>query len=278
MFSFKVVGAKVVTNARSPGARCYGFVTMSTAEEATKCINHLHKTELHGKMISVEKVRGHFLPGIKSKGPFSSCDVTMLQNQLILPTDSFSPDSLSQVINEPAGKKTSERREGERKKEKSSSADRYESSRGDYGQDDLSLDVLFLTFPWVGKAVRLLPPCLLCTCWRIFPPVLRGVSSSSPRLHVLRPVVASEAAPSSLSAHCRSLGWVVPSVFHLTHICICMPFTDLPTSRGKRRLTEKMTLKRVKTGVERRVKTRMIRNLALQSALEPQSQVADQWV
>lgn len=54
----QVVGAKVVTNARSPGARCYGFVTMSTAEEATKCINHLHKTELHGKMISVEKVGG----------------------------------------------------------------------------------------------------------------------------------------------------------------------------------------------------------------------------
>lgn len=64
VLSFKVVGAKVVTNARSPGARCYGFVTMSTAEEATKCINHLHKTELHGKMISVEKVRGCFLPGM----------------------------------------------------------------------------------------------------------------------------------------------------------------------------------------------------------------------
>lgn len=63
VLSIKVVGAKVVTNARSPGARCYGFVTMSTAEEATKCINHLHKTELHGKMISVEKVRGHFLQG-----------------------------------------------------------------------------------------------------------------------------------------------------------------------------------------------------------------------
>lgn len=53
----KVVGAKVVTNARSPGARCYGFVTMSTAEEATKCISHLHKTELHGRMISVEKAK-----------------------------------------------------------------------------------------------------------------------------------------------------------------------------------------------------------------------------
>ncbi|OWK12256.1 SAFB, partial [Cervus elaphus hippelaphus] len=78
-----VVGAKVVTNARSPGARCYGLVTMSTAEEATKCINHLHKTELHGKMISVEKAK-----------------------------------------NEPAGKKSSERREGEGKKEKSSNTDR----------------------------------------------------------------------------------------------------------------------------------------------------------
>uniref|UniRef100_A0A8C9MQ68 SAFB1 factor n=1 Tax=Serinus canaria TaxID=9135 RepID=A0A8C9MQ68_SERCA len=72
----KVVGAKVVTNARSPGARCYGFVTMSTAEEATKCITHLHKTELHGKIISVEKAK-----------------------------------------NEPAGKKTSEKKESEAKRE-----------------------------------------------------------------------------------------------------------------------------------------------------------------
>ncbi|XP_027756814.1 scaffold attachment factor B1-like [Empidonax traillii] len=72
----KVVGAKVVTNARSPGARCYGFVTMSTAEEATKCITHLHKTELHGKIISVEKAK-----------------------------------------NEPAGKKTSEKKENEAKRE-----------------------------------------------------------------------------------------------------------------------------------------------------------------
>ena len=52
----KVAGAKVVTNARSPGSRCYGFVTMSTAEEASKCIQHLHRTELHGRMISVERV------------------------------------------------------------------------------------------------------------------------------------------------------------------------------------------------------------------------------
>ena len=29
---------------------------MSSAEEAAKCIHHLHRTELHGRMISVEKV------------------------------------------------------------------------------------------------------------------------------------------------------------------------------------------------------------------------------
>lgn len=57
-FYLQVVGAKVVTNARSPGARCYGFVTMCSTEEATTCISHLHRTELHGRMISVERVCG----------------------------------------------------------------------------------------------------------------------------------------------------------------------------------------------------------------------------
>ena len=48
------MSAKVVTNAKVPGQKCYGFVTMSTPEEAVKCIQALHKTELHGKMIAVE--------------------------------------------------------------------------------------------------------------------------------------------------------------------------------------------------------------------------------
>ncbi|KAG8454704.1 hypothetical protein GDO86_001066 [Hymenochirus boettgeri] len=83
----KVVGAKVVTNARSPGARCYGFVTMSSSEDATKCISHLHRTELHGRMISVEKAK-----------------------------------------NEPAGKKTTEKKENEPKKDKSTSNDKHHST------------------------------------------------------------------------------------------------------------------------------------------------------
>ena len=46
----------MVTSARTPGARCFGYVTMATSEDASKCIQHLHRTELHGRMISVEKV------------------------------------------------------------------------------------------------------------------------------------------------------------------------------------------------------------------------------
>lgn len=46
----------MVTNARSPGAKCYGIVTMSSSTEVARCIAHLHRTELHGQQISVEKV------------------------------------------------------------------------------------------------------------------------------------------------------------------------------------------------------------------------------
>merc|ERR1719309_691477 len=58
----KVIGAKVVTNARTPGARCYGYVTMSTNEDASKCIQHLNRTELHGRMITVEKAKAEAGP------------------------------------------------------------------------------------------------------------------------------------------------------------------------------------------------------------------------
>ncbi|ETE73051.1 SAFB-like transcription modulator [Ophiophagus hannah] len=54
----KVLAAKVVTSARSPGAKCYGIVTMSSSTEVARCIAHLHRTELHGQQISVEKVGG----------------------------------------------------------------------------------------------------------------------------------------------------------------------------------------------------------------------------
>ncbi len=54
--NFQVVAAKIVTNAKTPGSRCYGYVTMLSTEDATTSMQNLHKTELDGRMILVERV------------------------------------------------------------------------------------------------------------------------------------------------------------------------------------------------------------------------------
>ena len=67
----KVIGAKVVTNTRTPGTRCYGYVTMGSSSDASKCIEHLHRTELHGRIISVERAKSDIVgvkPGSKAEG------------------------------------------------------------------------------------------------------------------------------------------------------------------------------------------------------------------
>ena len=59
----KVSGAKIVTNSRSSGARCYGYVTMGCADDAAKCVEKLNKTELNGSMIIVELATAYNGPG-----------------------------------------------------------------------------------------------------------------------------------------------------------------------------------------------------------------------
>ncbi|XP_053650456.1 SAFB-like transcription modulator isoform X4 [Cherax quadricarinatus] len=66
----KVTSAKIVTNAKTPGAKCYGFVTMASSDDAAKCISQLNHTELHGRMIQVEKAKGE--PGGPTRNKASS--------------------------------------------------------------------------------------------------------------------------------------------------------------------------------------------------------------
>ncbi|XP_018023255.2 scaffold attachment factor B2 [Hyalella azteca] len=54
----KVISAKIVMSAKSPGSKCYGFVTMNSPEEASACIKNLNKTELRGRIIQVERAKG----------------------------------------------------------------------------------------------------------------------------------------------------------------------------------------------------------------------------
>lgn len=51
----RVIGAKVVSNSRDPGARCYGYIIMSTPEEADLCVKNLHHSKLLTRFISVQK-------------------------------------------------------------------------------------------------------------------------------------------------------------------------------------------------------------------------------
>lgn len=98
------MGAKVVTNARSPGARCYGFVTMSSIEEATKCIDHLHRTELHGRMISVERAKNE--PA--GKKPAEKTDTKKSSNDGILSPESKTEnkDEKAEGSDDKAGERT----------------------------------------------------------------------------------------------------------------------------------------------------------------------------
>lgn len=68
----KVAGAKIVTNSRAPGARCFGYVTMATAPEADTCIDKLNKSELGGSLIIVEKATSDSGPSRKKDDHQSS--------------------------------------------------------------------------------------------------------------------------------------------------------------------------------------------------------------
>jgi len=55
-FTVQVITAKVVTSAKSPGSKCFGFIVMGTADEAQQAIKNLNNSEVQGQTITVEKV------------------------------------------------------------------------------------------------------------------------------------------------------------------------------------------------------------------------------
>ncbi|CAM6058505.1 unnamed protein product [Sphagnum tenellum] len=53
----KVVECRLVVDPRTRESRGFGFVTMSSAREADRCIKYLHRSTLEGRVITVEKAK-----------------------------------------------------------------------------------------------------------------------------------------------------------------------------------------------------------------------------
>lgn len=54
----KVIEVKVVTSARNPGQKCYGFITMDSVEDAIKAKNAKHRENFNGHRIFVDFANG----------------------------------------------------------------------------------------------------------------------------------------------------------------------------------------------------------------------------
>ncbi|VFQ68039.1 unnamed protein product [Cuscuta campestris] len=52
----KVIECSLVTDPRTKESRGFGFVTMETNEDADRCVKHLNRSVLEGRLVTVEKV------------------------------------------------------------------------------------------------------------------------------------------------------------------------------------------------------------------------------
>lgn len=138
----------------------------------------------------------------------------------------------------------------------------------------------------IGKSTRPLTPFIFPICCKAVPapiivldflnPGVLGKSQIDSLFLVVMSMPVEAASFLALGALCKNL--IVAGLFirirDLTHLFVLGSSLDQQTLKGKIKLTEKMMLERVKMEVQKRVKIQMIRNLALQSDLEPQNQVA----
>ncbi|CAH9069086.1 unnamed protein product [Cuscuta europaea] len=53
----KVIECNLVTDPRTKESRGFGFVTMETIEDADRCVKHLNRSVLEGRLVTVEKAK-----------------------------------------------------------------------------------------------------------------------------------------------------------------------------------------------------------------------------
>ncbi|KAJ8247886.1 hypothetical protein GJAV_G00251700 [Gymnothorax javanicus] len=139
----KVSSAKVVTNARSPGAKCYGFVIMSSSVEVARCISHLDRTELHGQQICVERVKSdpfkkEFSKKETEEKPSSS--KTSGEKRSATGTKATSKMPASSKKEEKKSEKPADKDSKETSKKQESKSGKTESASSGSGQDSSKKD------------------------------------------------------------------------------------------------------------------------------------------
>ncbi|EFO28391.2 scaffold attachment factor B [Loa loa] len=72
----RVLTAKIFTRRQQPSNACFGFVTMVDSAAADLCIQKLHKTNIKGRPITVERADRCNMPIVKSIPKKPACNVT----------------------------------------------------------------------------------------------------------------------------------------------------------------------------------------------------------
>lgn len=124
----QVLSAKVVTNARSPGSKCYGLVTMSSSTEVGRCVSHLDCTELHGQQIYVERVSEEACQNCFQRDlDWSNATFFLIHGKIVGMCHSYFATAVLQAKNDPF-KKEGSKKEAEDKASSSKSSDKRSST------------------------------------------------------------------------------------------------------------------------------------------------------
>lgn len=136
----RVLAVKIIKNAKQTPSRCYGFVTMATSKDAAKAIQNLHRTELNGRVISVERTQNEPTTLLKKAEARLLTKKPSIRKEVLTPKKAISASSESKSDSKELAKeeskvlessKTSAEETTKKKDEKTSVADKEKPKEKD---------------------------------------------------------------------------------------------------------------------------------------------------
>ncbi|VDM67015.1 unnamed protein product, partial [Strongylus vulgaris] len=137
----KVVRAKIYTSKKQTTSACYGYVTMADTAAAEKAAAALHKTQIRGRTISVEKADRSKVPAVKSASSAAPAKKDAASDSSATPkrdSDRKSADDTNKFAK--AASVTSEKSHGESKEGKKAGSTTSTQKRDDARGSDRKRD------------------------------------------------------------------------------------------------------------------------------------------